>query len=83
MTSKICNACKIAKTLDNFNTKPGRNGQRRYNYICKFCQSEKTKQKNKNIKNATKIKTDQKACGNCKIPQPASFFTKISTSLTD
>jgi 5-methylcytosine-specific restriction endonuclease McrA len=74
--TKICNACKIIKPLDNFNTKPGRSGQRRYNYICKACQSEKIKQKNKIIKESIKIIVDQKTCNKCKIYKLAISFTE-------
>lgn len=74
--TKICNACKVIKPLDNFNTKADRNGQRRYNYVCKVCQSEKTKQNNKIIKENSKIVVHQKLCSKCKICKPTAFFTK-------
>lgn len=80
--TKICNACKIIKPLDNFNTKPGRAGTRRYNYICKQCQSEKNKQKNKIIKESSKIIRAQKICNVCKLIQPISYFTKDNYQLT-
>lgn len=78
MITKICNICKIIKPLDSehFNTKPGRNGQRRYNYACKACQSEKTKQKNKIIKENTKIIVNEKKCNKCKQIKNSACFTK-------
>lgn len=78
MITKICNICKIIKPLDSehFNTKPGRNGQRRYNYLCKVCQSEKSKQKNKIIKESSKITSTNKICSTCKITKLSICFTK-------
>jgi 5-methylcytosine-specific restriction endonuclease McrA len=74
--TKICNACKIIKTLDNFNTKPGRKNQRRYNHICKTCQSEKTKQKNRRLKDSFKIIENEKICNKCKLLKSSDQFTK-------
>lgn len=74
--TKICNECKLIKPLVEFNTKPGRNGQRRYNYICKTCQSDKIKRKNKSIKESDKVNVDQKSCNNCKMHKTRTCFTK-------
>lgn len=82
MITKICNACKIIKPVDNFNTKPGSNGQRRYNYVCKACQSDKIKQKNKIIKESVKIITDQKICNKCKVHKSNIFFTNDSYQIS-
>lgn len=74
--TKICNACKIIKPLDNFNTKSGRNNQRRYNHVCKACQSEKTKHKNKLVKENSKIVGRDKICNKCKMIKLCICFTK-------
>lgn len=80
--TKICNACKIIKPLDNFNTKPGRNNQRRYNHICKPCQSYKIKNKNRQIKESIKIVVSEKKCNKCKIFKSRTCFTKDNYQIT-
>jgi 5-methylcytosine-specific restriction endonuclease McrA len=76
MITKTCNACKIIKPIDDFNTKPGRNGQRRYNYLCKSCQSQKSKEKNKIIADQIKIIPPQKLCNKCGLTKSSEYFTK-------
>lgn len=80
--TKICKACKIIKPFDNFNTKPGRNNQRRYNYVCKECQSEKTKYKNKMVKENPKIAVNDKICNKCNLHKLCACFTKDVYQLT-
>lgn len=82
MITKTCNNCKIIKPVDDFNTKPGCNGQRRYNYLCKSCQSDKTKQKNKQIKEASKIIVNEKICNKCQLIKPSNQFTKDIYQIT-
>lgn len=74
MTTKICNNCKIIKPVTEFHTKAGHNGQRRYNYLCKTCQSERSKEKNKIAKESTKIKVEWQKCNKCKQVKKAKCF---------
>ena len=76
MDLKSCNICKIEQPLLNFNTKPGRRGQRRYNYACKDCQSLQSKKKNAAKKVALKIVEDNKVCSKCLVEKNSVDFTK-------
>lgn len=73
--SKLCNNCNIEKSFDNFNTKPSRNGKRRYNYICKQCQSVKNKERNRLIRESKKKSPSQKKCNKCLIEKSSEEFT--------